>query len=100
MLPFNGINPGRRAINENPSCTRKCLAPCTRPGLIIVRSMKHAVAFLLVLVSAVGAAESNNNYRIVKSARIFAIGGIGYAGVVTDEETAFNALCKAPDAAN
>jgi hypothetical protein len=29
-----------------------------------------------------------------------AIGGIGYTGVVTDEETAFNALCKAPDAAN
>ena len=62
--------------------------------------MKHAVAFLLVLVSAVSAAESTNNYRIVKSARIFAIGGIGYAGVVSDEETAFNALCKAPDAAN
>ena len=35
----------------------------------------------------------------MKSARIFAIGGIGYAGVITDEETAFNALCKAPDAA-
>jgi hypothetical protein len=35
----------------------------------------------------------------MKSARIFAMGGIGYAGVITNEETAFNALCKAPDAA-
>ena len=43
--------------------------------------------------------QSDKNYQVVKSARIFAIGGIGYAGVITDEETAFNALCKAPDAA-
>jgi hypothetical protein len=36
MLPFNGTNSGRRAINESHPCTRKCLAPCKNPGLIIV----------------------------------------------------------------
>jgi hypothetical protein len=61
--------------------------------------MRHAVIFLLILTLSVSAAQSGKNYQVVKSARIFAIGGIGYAGVITDEETAFNALCKAPDAA-
>jgi len=61
--------------------------------------MRHAVIFLLILTLSVSAAQSGKNYQVVKSARIFAIGGIGYAGVITDEETAFDALCKAPDAA-
>jgi hypothetical protein len=61
--------------------------------------MRHAVILLLILTLSVGATQSGKNYQVVKSARIFAIGGIGYAGVITDEETAFNALCKAPDAA-
>ena len=61
--------------------------------------MKQAVIFLLILTLSVSAAQSGKNYQVVKSARIFAIGGIGYAGVITDEETAFDALCKAPDAA-
>ena len=61
--------------------------------------MRHAVIFLLILTLSVSAAQSGKNYQVVKSARIFAIGGIWYAGVITDEETAFNALCKAPDAA-
>ena len=55
-------------------------------------------SMLLVCALSVGAAESKN-YRLLKSARIFAIGGIGRAGIVTDEETAFNALCKEPNAA-
>jgi hypothetical protein len=62
--------------------------------------MRHSLIFLLVLALTVSAADSNKNYEIVKSAKIFAIGGIGYAGIITKEETAFNALCKAPDAAN
>ena len=60
--------------------------------------MKQAVILLLILTLSVSATQ-NKNYQVVKSARIFAIGGIGYAGVITDEETAFDALCKAPDAA-
>ena len=61
--------------------------------------MRHSVILLLLLTFSVRAMQSDKNYQVVKSARIFAIGGIGYAGVITDEETAFNALCKAPDAA-
>ena len=60
--------------------------------------MRQAVILLLILTLSVSATQ-NKNYQVVKSARIFAIGGIGYAGVITDEETAFDALCKAPDAA-
>jgi len=58
------------------------------------------VIFLLIVAFSASAAQSSKNYQVVKSARIFAIGGIGYAGVITDEENAFNALCKAPDAAD
>jgi hypothetical protein len=61
--------------------------------------MRHVVILLLILTLSVSATQSGKNYQVVKSARIFAIGGIGYAGMITDEETAFNALCKAPDAA-
>src|SRR4029078_4342051 len=61
--------------------------------------MRHSVILLLLLTLSVSAMQSDKNHQVVKSARIFAIGGIGYAGVITDEETAFNALCKAPDAA-
>ena len=60
--------------------------------------MRQAVILLLILTLSVSATQ-NKNYQVVKSARIFAIGGIGYAGVITDEETAFDALCKAPGAA-
>jgi hypothetical protein len=60
--------------------------------------MRHALILLLIVTLSVSATEDSKNYQVVKSARIFAIGGIGYAGVITDEETAFNALCKAPDA--
>jgi hypothetical protein len=61
--------------------------------------MRQAVILLLILTLSVSAAQNGKNYQVVKSARIFAIGGLGYAGVITDEETAFDALCKAPDAA-
>ena len=60
--------------------------------------MTRVVIFLLLLASVV-AADTAKNYRVLKSARIFAIGGIRHEGAITEEETAFNALCKEPDAA-
>ena len=58
MLPFNGTNPRRRAINENHSCTRKCLARCKNSGLIIVRPnrMKRLLVTILIVVAVLVAA--------------------------------------------
>jgi hypothetical protein len=59
---------------------------------------RGVVSLLLVLALAASAAVSKN-YSVLKSARIFAIGGIGREGAITPEETAFDALCKEPNAA-
>ena len=40
--------------------------------------MRYSLIFLLVVAFSVCAAESSKNYRVMKSARIFAIGGIGF----------------------
>jgi len=56
------------------------------------------VSLLLLCALSLNAAESKN-YRVLKSARIFAIGSIRREGAITEEETAFNALCKEPAAA-
>jgi len=86
----------QRPLSEGRSA---CL-PTTPPVayLCLVRSMRQAAILLLILTLSVSATQ-NKNYQVVKSARIFAIGGIGYAGRITDEETAFDGLCKAPDVA-
>jgi hypothetical protein len=60
--------------------------------------MRVAVLLLVFCALSLNAAESKS-YRVLKSARIFAIGGIHHEGAITEEETAFNALCKEPDAA-
>jgi hypothetical protein len=54
---------------------------------------------LLLAIALTVSAEETKNYRVLKSARIFAIGGIRREGTITAEETAFNALCKEPGAA-
>jgi hypothetical protein len=59
---------------------------------------RFLIALLLAIALIASAAESPN-YRVVKSARIFATGGIRREGAITAEEAAFNALCKEPDAA-
>jgi len=59
---------------------------------------RSVIPVLLFCALSLNAAESKN-YRVLKSARIFAIGGIRHEGAITEEETAFNALCKEPDAA-
>ena len=59
---------------------------------------RSVIPLLLFCALSLNAAESKN-YRVLKSARIFAIGGIRHEGAITEEETAFNALCKEPDAA-
>jgi len=60
--------------------------------------MPRFVILLLLLLALTSTAADSKNYRILKSARIFAIGGIGREGSITHEETAFDALCKEPDA--
>jgi hypothetical protein len=55
------------------------------------------IALFLAMALTVSAADSKN-YRVLRSAQIFAIGGIRREGTITAEETAFNALCKEPDA--
>jgi hypothetical protein len=60
--------------------------------------MTRVVIFLLLLASVV-AADTAKNYRVLKSAHIFAIGGIRREGAITEEESAFNALCRERDAA-
>jgi hypothetical protein len=59
---------------------------------------RFAFSLLLSCALTLNAAESKN-YRVLKSAHIFAIGGIRHEGATTEEETAFNALCKEPDPA-
>ncbi len=49
MLSFNGTSSGRRAINENHSCTQKCLAPCKNSGLIIVRRFYASLPIFAVM---------------------------------------------------
>ena len=61
--------------------------------------MPRAVISLLLVLALTASAADSKNYRILKSARIFAIGGIRREGAITREETAFDALCKEPDAA-
>src|SRR6267143_4805539 len=53
----------------------------------------------LLAIALTASAEDSKNYRVLKSARIFAIGGIRHEGAITSEETAFDALCKERDAA-
>jgi len=57
---------------------------------------RFIVSFLLFCALSLYAAE-RKNYRILKSARVFAIGGVRSENAITEEETAFNALCKEPD---
>jgi hypothetical protein len=61
--------------------------------------MPRAIISLLLVLAFTASAADSKNYRILKSARIFAIGGIRREGAITREETAFDALCKEPDAA-
>jgi hypothetical protein len=61
--------------------------------------MPRAVISLLLVLALTASAADSKAYRILKSARIFAIGGIRREGAITREETAFDALCKEPDAA-
>jgi hypothetical protein len=61
--------------------------------------MARSVLWLLLVVALTASAEESQNYRVLKSARIFAIGGIRHEGAITAEETAFDALCKERDAA-
>ncbi len=61
--------------------------------------MTRSVIWLLLVAGLTASAADSKNYRILKSARIFAIGGIGREGRITAEETAFDALCKQPNAA-
>jgi hypothetical protein len=56
------------------------------------------IALFLAMALTVSAADSKN-YCVLRSAQIFAIGGIRREGAITAEETAFNALCKEPYAA-
>lgn len=58
---------------------------------------RSLIALLLAMALTASAADSKN-YGVLKSARIFAIGGIRREGAITAEETAFNALCKEQDA--
>jgi hypothetical protein len=60
--------------------------------------MPRSVISLLLVLALTASAADSKNYRILKSARIFAIGGIGRESTITREETAFDALCKEPDA--
>jgi hypothetical protein len=63
--------------------------------------MTRALLSMLVLVVGVSAmADTSKDYHIVKSAQQFILGPAGYAGIISDEEKAFGALCKAPDAAD
>jgi len=62
--------------------------------------MERAVILLLLALAINPSAADSDNYRTVKSARQFIIGPVGWHGIVSDEEKAFNALCKAPDAAD
>jgi hypothetical protein len=59
---------------------------------------RSVIPLLLFCALSLNATESKN-YGVLKSARIFAIGGIRHEGAITEEETAFNALCKEPHAA-
>jgi hypothetical protein len=61
--------------------------------------MARIVIFLVVVLALASSAAASKNYSVLKSARIFAIGGIGREGAITPEETAFDALCKEPNAA-
>jgi hypothetical protein len=61
--------------------------------------MPRAIISLLLVLALTASAADSKNYRILKSARIFAIGGIRREGAITQEETAFDALCKEPGAA-
>jgi hypothetical protein len=61
--------------------------------------MPRFVIALLLTLNLIASAAESQNYHVVKSTRIFAMGGIRHEGAITAEETAFNALCKERDAA-
>jgi hypothetical protein len=60
--------------------------------------MPRFLIALLLAIALTASAEDSKNYRVLKSARIFAIGGIRHEGAITAEETAFDVVCKEPDA--
>src|SRR5688572_16063527 len=57
------------------------------------------LALLAVLGSGFLSAADKDAFATLKSAKMFAIGGVGFAGTITDEEKAFRTLLKEKDAA-
>ena len=56
-----------------------------------------ALLTLIAAASLIYASQTNGAYRTLHSARIFSLGGVGYAGKRTAEENAYDRLIRAAD---
>ncbi len=56
------------------------------------------VLTVIAAASLIHAAPASGEYRTLRSARIFSLGGVGYAGKRTAEENAYDRLMRAGDA--